>query len=191
MAITTFKCVLLGDAPCGKSTFVRRHLTGQFTTNYTPTLGVEVHPLTFNTSHGHVRFNVWDTAGQEKFGGLRTGYYIQADCAILMFDLTKKETYQNLNKWYQDITNVCPNIPIVLVGNKFDLKNQEVAPEEITFHREHNLQYYSISAKSNYHFEKPFIWLARNLTHQPHLQFVEEVAAQPTPLDTLIKNIKL
>lgn len=177
--IPTFKCVLLGDGESGKSTFVRRHLTGEFTPNYIPTLGVEVHPLTFATSHGPVCFNVWDTAGQDKFGGLRTGYYIQADCAILMFDLTKKSTYLNLNKWYQDILNVCPNIPIVLVGNKFDQTNHKIQQVEITFHREHQLQYYNVSAKSNYEFEKPFIWLTRHLTKNPNLVFVEEAPIQP------------
>ena len=61
----------------GKTTFVKRHLTGEFEKKYVATLGVEVHPLVFHTNRGPIRFNVWDTAGQEKFGGLRDGYYIQ------------------------------------------------------------------------------------------------------------------
>jgi len=75
--IPTFKCVLVGDGGTGKTTFVKRHLTGEFEKKYVATLGVEVHPLVFNTNRGSIRFNVWDTAGQEKFGGLRDGYYIQ------------------------------------------------------------------------------------------------------------------
>ena len=77
----TFKCVLLGDGGTGKTTFVKRHLTGEFEKKYVATLGVEVHPLVFHTNRGAIRFNVWDTAGQEKFGGLRDGYYIQV-CAL-------------------------------------------------------------------------------------------------------------
>lgn len=73
----TFKCVLVGDGGTGKTTFVKRHLTGEFEKKYVATLGVEVHPLVFHTNRGPIRFNVWDTAGQEKFGGLRDGYYIQ------------------------------------------------------------------------------------------------------------------
>ena len=76
----TFKCVLVGDGGTGKTTFVKRHLTGEFEKKYVATLGVEVHPLVFNTNRGPIRFNVWDTAGQEKFGGLRDGYYIQVSC---------------------------------------------------------------------------------------------------------------
>ena len=56
---------------------MKRHLTGEFEKKYVATLGVEVHPLVFHTNRGPLRFNVWDTAGQEKFGGLRDGYYIQ------------------------------------------------------------------------------------------------------------------
>ena len=69
-----FKLVLVGDGGVGKTTFVKRHLTGEFEKKYIATLGVEVHPMPFFTSCGKVLFNVWDTAGQEKFGGLRDGY---------------------------------------------------------------------------------------------------------------------
>lgn len=72
--IPEFKLILVGDGGVGKTTFVRRHLTGEFEKRYVATLGVEVHPLLFHTNRGQIKFNVWDTAGQEKFGGLRDGY---------------------------------------------------------------------------------------------------------------------
>lgn len=68
---------MVGDGGTGKTTFVKRHLTGEFEKKYVATLGVEVHPLVFHTNRGPIKFNVWDTAGQEKFGGLRDGYYIK------------------------------------------------------------------------------------------------------------------
>ena len=79
----TFKLVLVGDGGVGKTTFVKRHLTGEFEKKYVATLGVEVHPLEFHTNRGQLCFNVWDTAGQERFGGLRDGYYIEGKCAII------------------------------------------------------------------------------------------------------------
>jgi hypothetical protein len=61
------------------------------------------------------------------------------------------------------LCSVCENIPIVLCGNKVDVKNRQVKPKQVTFHRKKNLQYHEISAKSNYNYEKPFLYLARKL----------------------------
>ena len=80
-----------------------------------------------------------------------------------MFDVTSRITYKNVPNWHRDLVRVCENIPIVLVGNKVDVKDRKVKAKTITFHRKKNLQYYDISAKSNYNFEKPFLWLARKL----------------------------
>ncbi|KAJ8312262.1 hypothetical protein KUTeg_009635 [Tegillarca granosa] len=143
------------------------------------TLGVEVHPLVFHTNRGPMRFNVWDTAGQEKFGGLRDGYYIQGQCAVIMFDVTSRVTYKNVPNWHRDLVRVCENIPIVLCGNKVDIKDRKVKAKAIVFHRKKNLQYYDISAKSNYNFEKPFLWLARKLVGDPNLEFVAMPALKP------------
>ncbi|KAH7648522.1 GTP-binding nuclear ran tc4 [Cryptosporidium xiaoi] len=174
-----FKLALVGDGGVGKTTLVKRHLTGEFEKKYIPTIGVEVHPLKFNTDFGPLIFNVWDTAGQEKFGGLRDGYYIKGQCAIIMFDVTSRITYKNVPNWHRDIVRVCENIPIVLVGNKVDVKDRQVKARQIQYHRKRNLQYYDVSARSNYNFEKPFLWLARRLTNQPALQFVGQHAKAP------------
>jgi GTP-binding nuclear protein Ran len=146
---------------------------------------VDVHPLVFHTNRGPIRFNVWDTAGQEKFGGLRDGYYISAQAAIIMFDVTSRTTYKDVPNWHRDLVRVCEGIPIVLCGNKVDIKDRKVKPKQITFHRKKNLQYYDISAKSNYNFEKPFLWLARKLVGDPNLTFVEAPALKPpeVPID--------
>ncbi|KAL8665594.1 MAG: hypothetical protein Q9202_002098 [Teloschistes flavicans] len=175
----TFKLVLVGDGGTGKTTFVKRHLTGEFEKKYIATLGVEVHPLAFTTNFGKIQFDVWDTAGQEKFGGLRDGYYINGQCGIIMFDVTSRITYKNVPNWHRDLVRVCEQVPIVLCGNKVDVKERKVKAKTITFHRKKNLQYYDISAKSNYNFEKPFLWLARKLVGNPALDFVAGIALAP------------
>ena len=154
---TKFKLVLIGDGGVGKTTFVTRHATGEFTQVYLPTKGAKVSNLDFVTSRGNIRFEIWDTAGQEKFGRLRQCYYVDAHCAIIMFDLTSRQTYANLRKWYRDLKSICSDIPTVLVGNKVDVKERKLKHRMITFHRSRKLQYYSISAKTNYQYEKPFI----------------------------------
>jgi len=179
MSIPEFKLILVGDGGVGKTTFVKRHITGEFEKRYVATRGVEVHPLKFSTNLGPIQFNVWDTAGQEKFGGLRDGYYIQGQCAIIMFDVTSRITYRSVPNWYRDITRVCENIPIVMCGNKVEIKDRKVQAKRINFHRKKNLQYYEISAKVNYNFEKPFLWLARKLAGDNNLMFVEALALKP------------
>ena len=174
------KCILVGDGGVGKTTFVKRHITGEFEKQYIATVGVEVHPMSFSTTRGMITMNVWDTAGQEKLCGLRDGYYIQANCAIIMFDVCSRITYQNVAKWFRDIMRVCDNIPVVLVGNKVDAKDRKVKAKQITFHRKKGIQYYDVSAKSNYHFEKPFLWLLRRLTGDANLQLIETIALAPT-----------
>eukprot|EP00039_Didymoeca_costata_P009331 m.123381 g.123381 ORF g.123381 m.123381 type:complete len:159 (-) comp14444_c0_seq8:122-598(-) len=130
-------------------------------------------------------FNVWDTAGQEKFGGLRDGYYIEAKCAIIFFDVTARITYKRVPNWHRGLSRTCHNIPMVLCGNKVDVKDRKVKARSIVFHRRKNIQYFDISAKSNYNFEKPFVHLARKLSGEPSLHLVEMPAILPAevPID--------
>jgi len=106
-------------------------------------------------------------------------FYFQGQCAIVMFDVTSRVTYKNVPNWHRDLVRVCENIPIVLCGNKVDIKDRKVKAKSIVFHRKKNLQYYDISAKSNYNFEKPFLWLARKLIGDPNLEFVAMPALAP------------
>ena len=137
-----FKLVMVGDGGVGKTTFVKRHLTGEFEKKYIgkksrrtsfniliATRGVNVNPIIFYTNHGPIKFNIWDTAGQEKLGGLREGYYIGGQCGIIMFDVCSRITYKNVAKWYKDLTRICEGIPICLVGNKVDVKDRKVKAE--------------------------------------------------------------
>mmetsp|Transcript_84824 Transcript_84824/g.104008 ORF Transcript_84824/g.104008 Transcript_84824/m.104008 type:complete len:221 (+) Transcript_84824:119-781(+) len=189
--VPQFKLVLVGDGGVGKTTFVKRHKSGEFEKKYVATLGVEVHPLTFYTNYGPVIYNCWDTAGQEKFGGLRDGYYVGGQAAIIMFDVTSRITYKSVSVWHRDLTRVCENIPIVLCGNKVDVKDRKVKPKHIVFHRKKpNIQYYDISAKSNYNFEKPFLWISRKLTGKQNVLFVAEPAKQPKEVEMDPQNLE-
>lgn len=96
-----------------------------------------------------------------------------------MFDVTSRITYKSVPKWYKDLTRVVDQLPIVMVGNKIDSKDRKVKARQITFHRKRGLQYYDISAKSNYQYEKPFLWILRTLVGDPNLVLVEALALLP------------
>ncbi|GMT13184.1 hypothetical protein PFISCL1PPCAC_4481, partial [Pristionchus fissidentatus] len=169
--VPTFKLILIGDGLSGKTSFVKRHLAGEAEKKYFPTVGAMMHPLLFQTSKGPIRLDVWDSAGNEKAHTLRDKYFIGGHCAIIMFDVTSRRSYNNVAEWHKDIVRLCENIPMVVVGNKIDVKDREVTASEITFDRNKNMAYYGAAAKANYNFEKPFLWLARRLLNDDKLEF--------------------
>jgi len=169
-----FKIVLVGDGGVGKSVWLKRHISGQFEPKYIATLGVEVYPINFNTNYGTITFNVWDTAGQAKFGGLRDGYYAQAKGFIVFADYTNYYTLNHTKNWTKDVLRIVNNAPGVLVANKCDIpdNNKKFNVEELgQMGRELELPMYEISAKTNYQYEKPFLVLARQLTGKEDLVF--------------------
>ena len=131
------------------------------------------------TNYGLVKFDIWDCAGQEKFGGLRESYYIGADRAILTFDVTSRITYKNIPNWYKDVCRICKNVPVVLVGNKVESNCRKVETKDIVFHKGKYMQYCELSAKSGYQYEKPFILLLRMLAQNNTIKLLSEPIPQP------------
>jgi GTP-binding nuclear protein Ran len=188
-----FKILLVGDGGIGKTTYIHRHQGGEFERKYLPTVGVNIEDLIWHTSSGDITLHIWDTAGQEKFGYLREGYYMGADAAIIMFDVTSRLTYKNVPRWYTDIRKVCPDIPIVLCGNKADSSPREVPAKQINefIHNTLALPYYDISVKSNYNYEKPFIHLLRLLCNDENLILVSEPFEDTSDCVEKITNLTL
>ena len=154
------------------------HLMGKFEKKYVAMLGVEINTLLFHI--GPIIFNVWESSGQDKFGNVEENYYKQGHCAIIMFDVMSCITYKNVPNMYRHITQKCKSIPIVLIGNKLDIKDQKVKANQLTFHQKKNIQYLDVSVKDNYNLDKTFLWLTRKLSCNSHLIFVEPPALQHT-----------
>lgn len=185
-----FKLVLIGDGGVGKTTFVKMHTSGEFERKYVATIGVTITSLTLQTNKGPIKFNIWDTSGQDKLGGLKDCYYIGGKCAIIMFDVTSRVSYQNIPNWHQDLVAVCMDIPVVIVGNKIDhSKDRKVKEKQLTYHRKKNIPYYETSARLKKNLEMPILSLARMLMKTDDLQFVEKAAEQlPPELDWATKQ---
>ncbi|MHB1953264.1 MAG: GTP-binding protein [Sulfobacillus sp.] len=155
--MSEFMVVLLGDSGVGKTAYVRRFLTGEFLRTHVPTIGAEFRSLSFDTNHGKMTFNVRDCGGAEMYRGLRDGYYIGANAAIVMFDVTKPESFAHVVKHVKEFVNVARGTPIVVCGNKVDVRDRAVCPAAIgKLMREHiaplcdgvKLRYFDVSARS-------------------------------------------
>ena len=117
MNVLKFKVVLEGEGGCGKSSLVDCVRTGIYAQKYKPTVGVEIYPLVFDTSKGNVTLNVWSVAGQDKYAGLRDGYYMCADAAIVCYQT-------NRNGCLSTVSNIqlCAKLlaPVVICQTKVD-----------------------------------------------------------------------
>lgn len=191
-----FKLVFAGEAGAGKTTLLKRHITGEFYTRYTPTMGVEVHPIAFETSKGPIVFNCWDTAGQEKLAGLRDGYYIGADAAAIFLTGsprigTMQERATAAAEWASEVRRVAGrSTPVVYCLHRCDESDSggaplaPLAPIQALLTADPPCAAFETSAKTNYNFEKPFLWAARQLLGDPELVFKEGRPRLPPTVNT-------
>lgn len=155
------KIVIAGDGGVGKTSFIRNMKNNGFNNKYTSTVGFEVHPYSHNDTH----MNIIDTAGNEKYASndenIR-GLCHDVNDVVLMFDVTHKNSYNNLNKWYNYYRDINPNIPFVVVGNKSDSENRRMNETNTTFHTENNLQYFEISSKTGHNVNTVFDYIVEH-----------------------------
>ena len=127
-----FKYIIIGDASVGKSNLLLRFAYGEFREEYQVTIGVEFGAKNVKIKDQTYRIQIWDTTGQEKFRSISRNYYKSSVCALLVYDITKRESFNNINTWIEECKNqTAKTILLVLVGNKLDLSDQrQVSVEE-------------------------------------------------------------
>lgn len=167
-----FKIVIVGDSGVGKTSFINKYIGKSFTKTHTPTIGANINMISIETSLGVVELDVWDTAGHDKFIYDRQGYYDMADAVIIMFDISDKISYANSIRYYNDILNISPNVIAVICGNKVDLSNRSLRSSDITLHEIIGCQYYDISIKSNYNYDKIFAYLVQKLLNNELIEVI-------------------
>lgn len=120
-----FKIVIVGDSSVGKSNILTRYTQNVFDLNSKATVGVELSTKLYRKNNEIISVNLWDTAGQERFAAITSAYYKGSSGAIIVYDITKRKTFDNIDKWYSEIVAKCPSdLVIVLVGNKMDLEEE-------------------------------------------------------------------
>jgi len=121
-----FKVMLYGDSKVGKSSFMRRFINNEFTSNYEPTIGVEYGSKVRRSptrKSGVIKLQIWDNAGNEKFYAITKSYYKTANGLMIIFDITNKDSFKRLSYWIEE-TRSNISIPTIVVGMKSDLKNE-------------------------------------------------------------------
>ncbi len=154
--------ILAGDDQVGKTAAIRRFCSGLFTDSYKQTLGFEVSIKVIQVGQFPVILSIIDVGGQATYRGLRANYYAGASAFLLMFDQTNRNTFNNLAAWIQEIRAVDQTSYIFLVGNKNDLPEKQITPEDVSQIRSSNhfTSYFQTSAKTGEGIQEMFLYVS-------------------------------
>ncbi|KAK8875871.1 Ras- protein Rab-4A [Tritrichomonas musculus] len=147
----SLKVIVVGDSGVGKTCLLVRYIRNLFDEESQPTLGVEFMTKIVTTEKHKIQLQLWDTAGQELFRSVTRGYYRGSAGAFLVFDITNRDTFDNIGRWLQDIKDVArSDVVTLLIGNKSDKADQrQVSTEEAQeFAQKNSMQYFETSAKT-------------------------------------------
>lgn len=153
------KAILVGDSSVGKSNLLSRFIANEFSNENKPTLGVEFGTKILQTREKLVKIQIWDTAGQEKYKSITNSYYVNSKGAIVVFDLSRKSSFDNTDKWIKDVLEITgKEISLILVGNKTDLTDNRVIEynESLEKAKKYNIQYKETSALNGENVKEVF-----------------------------------
>ena len=117
-----FKLIIVGDSGVGKTNLINRFASKQFNINSKSTIGVEFIYKTLKLNNDIIKVEIWDTAGQERYKAITSAYYKGAKGAIIVYDITSEESFNNIEMWIQEVrAKALNNLQIMIIGNKSDL----------------------------------------------------------------------
>merc|ERR1719235_2879323 len=170
-----FKLLLIGDSGVGKSCLLLRFADDTYTESYISTIGVDFKIRTLDLDGKTCKLQIWDTAGQERFRTITSSYYRGAMGIVIVYDVTDKESFNNVKHWMQEIDKYASeNVNKLLIGNKCDLSSKKVVSydEAKELADSLNVQFMETSAKNAHNVEQAFQTMAREIKTR--------VAANPT-----------
>jgi len=149
------KIVLLGDSAVGKTKLVERYLLKEYNPVNNSTYALTLYEHRENLSGREILVSIWDTAGQERFESIHPSFFYRANAAILVFDATRKETYQHLEEWHSQLIAQRGQIPVIVVVNKIDLAPQ-MGKQQFKWPAEHNYPVHFTSAAKGQNVVRAF-----------------------------------
>ncbi|XP_030530866.2 ras-related protein Rab2BV-like [Rhodamnia argentea] len=179
-----FKIVLIGDSGVGKSNILSRFTRNEFCLESKSTIGVEFATRTLQVDGKTVKAQIWDTAGQERYRAITSAYYRGAVGALLVYDITKRRTFDNVQRWLRELRDHADsNIVIMLAGNKSDLNHLRAVSAETAeaMAERENLSFLETSAREAFNIENAFQKVLLDIYHiiSRKALAAEEAASNP------------
>jgi small GTP-binding protein len=147
------KIIAIGDGRVGKTSILRRYVHEEFDPKYVKTIGVSHAVKRVVIDDTEVTMTIWDTGGQELFDVVRPQYYRGAHGVLVIFDITNQESFEHLEKWFNELDKSCGEVPKIILGNKIDLKDERCISSEAGEHAalQRGVKYFETSAKTGEH----------------------------------------
>ena len=161
-----FKIIVLGDCAVGKSNILSKYSKNIFNKLSKSTIGVELITKFFKFEDKIIKVNIWDTAGQERFTSMITTYYKGAKGALLVYDITRKNTFDNIDNWLRELITINSNkISVSLIGNKSDLSLLRQVPKEKAEEKakKYGIKFYETSALDSSNIKHAFEDLIKDI----------------------------
>ena len=172
-----FKIIVLGDCAVGKSNILSQYSKNIFNKSSKSTIGVELFTKFFRYENKIIKVNIWDTAGQERFTSMITTYYKGAKGALLVYDITRKNTFDNIDNWLRELISINTNkISVSLIGNKNDLSllrqvSKDKAQEKA---KKYGMKFYETSALDSSNIKLAFEDLIKDIYIKTKNNFYSE-----------------
>lgn len=179
--------VLIGDSGVGKSNLLSRFTRNEFNLDSKSTIGVEFATRSIQVDSKTIKAQIWDTAGQERYRAITSAYYRGAVGALLVYDISKHQTYENVTRWLKELRDHADaNIVIMLVGNKSDLRHLRAVPtEEAKSFASESTD--TRSTRLGWHAEQVIVLTI--YTGENHLSFIETSALDASNVELAFQNI--
>ena len=197
------KIILIGDAEVGKTNIISRYVDGEFLENNISTIGVEYKTKELDVNGEKILLQIWDTSGQEKYNAITKNYLRGSDVILFVFDVTKKESFDNINNWLKLSEGIEGNFVKILVGNKNDKGEKKISQEVIkNFYEKNNMKYFKISAKEDDNINELFEYITnlieKKIPRRDTEDFSEEIEKEnekeklnnPSNINSKSKHLK-
>ena len=172
-----FKVVLVGDSFVGKTNIMSKYIKNEFHEDSKATVGVEFGSKQFTVEGHSIKAQIWDTAGQERYKAITSAYYKGAKGAFIVYDVTRKQTFDSVEKWVNDVTAVADKkITIILIGNKCDLEDQRQITKEQGEEKANKLEiaFLETSALSGENLDKAFDKMMNEVYKKCHEEMLSD-----------------